>query len=38
MEEKKETQVDFVIAWVDGGDPHGRESGIDMGRWGRKQR
>ena len=21
MEEKKETQIDFVIAWVDGGDP-----------------
>ena len=26
MEEKKETQIDFVIAWVDGGDVYKRQS------------
>jgi len=36
MEEKKETQIDFVIAWVDGGDPAWQRERDRYGKMGEK--
>ena len=36
MEEKKETQIDFVIAWVDGGDPAWQRERDRCGKMGEK--
>ena len=36
MEEKKETQIDFVIAWVGGGDPAWQRERDRYGKMGEK--